>query len=63
MLTANSDLSNIVEKESVKVSDVTGILDGVIDKLQVLKRKVFYATINHFSTLCGLFTPQKVIQI
>ena len=56
MLTANSDLSNIVEKESVKVSDVTGILDGVIDKLQVLKRKVFYATINHF-------IPQKVIQI
>ena len=40
VLTTNSDLSNIVKKESVKVSDVTGILDGVIEKLQVLKRKV-----------------------
>ena len=40
VLAANSDLSNIVKKQSVNVSEVTGILDGVIDKLQVLKRKV-----------------------
>ena len=40
VLAANSDLSNIVKKQSVKVSDVTGILDGGIEKLQVLKRKV-----------------------
>ncbi|CAB3988064.1 macrophage erythroblast attacher-like [Paramuricea clavata] len=39
VLAANSDLSNVVKKQSVKVSDMTGILDGVIEKLQVLKRK------------------------
>ncbi len=44
VLAANSDLSNIVKKQSVKVSDVTGILDGVIEKLQVLKRKVILST-------------------
>jgi macrophage erythroblast attacher len=40
VLAANSDLSNIVKKQSVNVSEVTGILDGVIEKLQILKRKV-----------------------
>ena len=42
VLAANADLSNIVRKTPVKVSEVTGILDGVIEKLQVLKRKVLY---------------------
>ena len=62
VLTANSDLSNIVEKQSVKVSDVTGILDGVIDKLQVLKRKVFltcYSTINHLRVVKNIFFHQN----
>ena len=39
VLAANADLSNITRKGSVKVSEVTGILDGVIEKLQLLKRK------------------------
>ena len=47
VLAANSDLSNVVKKQSVKVSDMTGVLDGVIEKLQVLKRKVILTSLIH----------------
>ena len=41
VLGANGDLCNIVErKDNVTVAEATQFLDGVIEKLEILKRKV-----------------------
>ena len=41
---ATNDLTNSLGSVPVKVGEITGFLDGVVQKLQSLKRKVTHAS-------------------
>lgn len=42
VVSATNDLTNSLGTVPVKVGEITGFLDGVVQKLQSLKRKVTY---------------------
>jgi hypothetical protein len=42
VVNATNDLTSTLVKQPVKATEIAGMLDGVVQKIQVLKRKVIF---------------------